>query len=98
MQQQPEAVYYYPGQIECKAKWDVTQIWDPRQTPLYKQKPSAITKQKAETVRIARGRNAERARNLGIEYNPKNGLEETKKTKKKFSLFKRKKKTVNKTP
>lgn len=98
MQQQPEAVYYYPGQIECKAKWDITQIWDPRQTPLYKQKPSAITKQKAETVRIARGRNAERARNLGIEYNPKNGLEETKKTKKKFSLFKRKKKTVNKTP
>ncbi len=98
MQQQPEAVYYYEKQIECKAKWDITETWNPRQTPLYKQKPSAITKQKAETIKKARGRNAERARALDIEYNPKNGLDNIKKAKKKFLFFKNKKNKVTETP
>ncbi|MCR5077249.1 MAG: Ig-like domain-containing protein [Prevotella sp.] len=69
-QTQPEAVYYYPKSIECKAKRDVQGTWNPRQLPLYRQKPGAITKQKADTQRKARNRNQERARNLGIEYRP----------------------------
>lgn len=45
---QPEAVYYYTKEIECKAKRDVRITWNPRQTPLYLQKPAKITKQKAD--------------------------------------------------
>lgn len=92
LQQQPEGVYYYGKQIECKAKWDITETWNPLSTPLYKQKPGAITKQKAETVRKARSRNAERAKKLGIEYNPKNGLDNTQKVKTKLFFFKHKNK------
>lgn len=77
-QRQPEAVYYYPKEIECKAKWDIRELWNPRQLPLYRQKPEAITKQKADKQRTIRSRNAERAKKLGIDYNPKNGLEGTK--------------------
>ncbi|MBM6992255.1 MAG: Ig-like domain-containing protein [Prevotella sp.] len=65
---QPEAVYYYPEEIECKAKWDVTRTWDPTSTPLYRQKPSSITKQKADKEKQIQHRNLERAKKLGIEY------------------------------
>ena len=65
-QRQPEAVYYYPKAIECKAKRDVQGTWNPRQLPLYKQKPAAITKQKADAQRKVKRRNAERARSLDI--------------------------------
>ena len=65
-QRQPEAVYYYPKSIECKAKRDVQGTWNPRQTPLYKQKPAAITKQKADVQRKIKRRNIERARSLDI--------------------------------
>ena len=37
---------------------------------LTRQKPSQITKQKAEQTRQVKQRNAERARKLGIEYLP----------------------------
>ena len=66
-QREPEAVYYYPKSIECKAKRDVQGTWNPRLLPLYQQKPGAITKQKADTQRKARSRNLERARSLGID-------------------------------
>lgn len=79
LQQQPEAVYYYPGEIECKAKWDVRETWSPRSKPLNMQKPAAIVKQKADQKKKPTYRNAERAKRLGIEYNPKNGLQTTKK-------------------
>lgn len=85
LQQQPEAVYYYPGQIECRAKWDVRETWEPRRNPLNRQKPGAITKQKAETKRKVVRQNAERASRLGIEYNPKNGLDQTSKKAKRKS-------------
>ena len=65
-QRQPEAVYYYPKAIECKAKRDVQGTWNPRQLPLYKQKPAAITKQKADAQRKIKRRNTERARSLDI--------------------------------
>lgn len=55
---QPEPVYYYPGKIELKRGWDSEQPWDVRSTPLVKQKPAAITKQKAEAKRKIQNRNA----------------------------------------
>jgi hypothetical protein len=55
---QPEPVYYYPGKIELKRGWDSEQPWDVRSTPLIKQKPAAITKQKAEAKRKIQNRNA----------------------------------------
>ena len=67
---QPEAVFYYPGKIECKAKWDMTETWNPKTTPLYRQKPTEITKQKADKQKTIQRRNAERARQLGITYTP----------------------------
>ena len=65
---QPEAVYYYPREIECKEKWDVTQQWNALAKPLYQQKPRAITKQKPDQAKKLQNRNAERAKQLGIEY------------------------------
>ena len=66
---QAESVYYYPREIECKERWDVTQQWNLTAVPRYKQKPQAITKQKADGEKKLKNRNADRARNLGIEYN-----------------------------
>ena len=65
---QAESVYYYPREIECKERWDVTHKWDLTATPRFKQKPQAITKQKADGEKKLKNRNADRARNLGIEY------------------------------
>ena len=65
---QPEPVWYYHDEIECKAKWDVTLSWQPQATPLNEQKPQAITKQKGEQKRKITQRNIERARKLGIDY------------------------------
>ena len=66
---QAEAVYYYPREIEIKERWDVTQQWNLTAVPRYKQKPLAITKQKADAEKKQRNRNLDRARELGIEYN-----------------------------
>ena len=68
---QAEEVYYYPGYIECKAKWDVTESWDPKATLLSRQKPGAITKQKPDKEKKVKNQNAERAKKLGIQYIPK---------------------------
>lgn len=68
---QAEEVYYYPGYIECKAKWDVTESWDPKSTLLSRQKPGAITKQKPDKEKKVKNQNAERAKKLGIQYIPK---------------------------
>ena len=64
---QPEEVYYYPEAIESRAKWDLTKTWNLTEKPLYRQKPGAVTKQKADAKKTIRQRNAERARNMGIE-------------------------------
>lgn len=67
--QQAESVYYYPREIEAKAKWDITLQWQVNSTPRFKQKPAAIVKQKSNNKkRQLRNRNADRARSLGIEY------------------------------
>ena len=43
---QPEEVFYFPEEISLRANWDVTQSWDIKELPLYRQKPKAITKNK----------------------------------------------------
>ena len=65
---QAEEMYYYPQSIECKEKFDVTLPWNLTSTPLIRQKPAAITKQKPDKEKQLRNRNADRARELGIEY------------------------------
>jgi len=68
-QRQPEAVMYYPREIECKERWDVSLSWNPAGTKLTAQKPATLVKQKdKENKKTIRNRNAERARELGIEY------------------------------
>lgn len=64
---QPEEVYYYNGTVETKAKWDITKEWNLTLLPLDKQKPAAITKQKAEAEKKIQNRNAKRAADKGIE-------------------------------
>lgn len=71
LQQQPEEVYFMPERIDCRAKWDVTRTWNPTSTPLYRQKPAKITKQRADQKKSIQNRNAERAKSLGITYTPK---------------------------
>ena len=68
---QPEMVYFYPKQIECKAKWDISETWNPVQLPLFKQKPATLVKQKGNSKKTIRSKNAERASKLGIPYSPK---------------------------
>ncbi len=68
---QPEEVFYDTKAIECKAKWDLTHNWNIRLLPLTQQKPGAITKQKPEEQKKLKNRNADRAREMGIEYKPK---------------------------
>lgn len=63
---QPEEVWYYPEDIQCKAKWDVTERWNLTARPLNEQKPAAITKQKADKQKKLQNRNADRAQKLGI--------------------------------
>lgn len=69
--EQAEEVYYYQQLIECKAKWDVTESWDPLARELSHQKPSAITKQKPDKEKKVKNQNAQRAQKLGIQYIPK---------------------------
>lgn len=69
--QQAEEVYYYPEVIECKAKWDLTESWDPLARELSLQKPGAITKQKPDKEKKVKNQNVQRAVKLGIQYVPK---------------------------
>ena len=65
---QAEAVYYYPEETECKAKWDVTRNWNLTARKRFDQKPAAIVKQKADKEKKLKNRNVERAKQMGKEY------------------------------
>ena len=78
---QPEDVYYYPKEVECKEKWDITQAWNLTGTPRFKQKPRAIVKQKPEAEKKLKNRNADRAKKLGIVYNKDKNVKLEKTTK-----------------
>lgn len=78
---QPEDVYFYPKEVECKEKWDITQTWNLTGTPRFKQKPRAIVKQKADAEKKLKNRNADRAKKLGIVYNKDKNVKLEKTTK-----------------
>ncbi len=66
---QPEDVYYYTREIEAKEKFDMTLQWNLTERKRNVQKPSKIVKQQPDKEkRRKQNRNAERARQLGIEY------------------------------
>ena len=66
---QPEEVYYYPRDIEAKEKFDMTLQWNLTERKLNQQKPGKIIKQQPDKEKKRKkNRNAERARQLGIEY------------------------------
>ena len=65
---QAEAVYYYPEETECKAKYDITRSWNLMERKRFEQKPMAIVKQKPEKEKKLHNRNLERAKQLGKEY------------------------------
>lgn len=56
----PEEVFYFPVKLEIRANWDFEQTWRVDELPLTRQKPSELVKQKTETKKSARSRNAER--------------------------------------
>ena len=59
-QLQAEETFYYPGALNLRAQWDVTQDWTPTAQPLNRQKPLKITKQKPDKEKTIKNRNAER--------------------------------------
>jgi hypothetical protein len=65
----PERVFYYPGELDLKAKFDITQDWNVLSTSLDKQKPEAITTQKPDKEKSIKNRNAERERQMNRNKN-----------------------------
>jgi len=65
---QPEEVYFKTDIINCKAKWDLTTDFNVQSKVLFKQKPSALIKQKGESKKKQTARNAKRAVELGVKY------------------------------
>lgn len=65
---QPEPVYYFDEEVECKEKWDVSRQWNLTAKPWFEQKPAKITKQKPDQAKKLRNRNIDRAKQLGKEY------------------------------
>ena len=65
---QAEPVYYYPEEIACKAKWDLSRSWNLTDRPRYQQKPTKLIKQKPDQQKKLKNRNIERAKQLGIQY------------------------------
>ncbi len=66
---QPEDMYYYPREIEAKEKFDMTLQWSLTERKRNQQKPGKIVKQQPDKEKKRKqNRNAERARQLGIEY------------------------------
>lgn len=59
-QRQPEEVYYYPGKLNLRAQWEISQDWNPTSTPLFKQKPDKITKQKPDKKKDKKSKNQQR--------------------------------------
>lgn len=73
-QTQAEETFYYPGALNLRAQWEVTQTWNPLDTPRYKQKPAKITKQKPDKEKTIKNRNAERTRKGGSKGNTNSSM------------------------
>lgn len=65
---QPEDVYYYPKEVNIRAKWNISETWDVSRKPRNEQKPSKLVKTKGSSKKKQqKGRNLKRAQDLGIE-------------------------------
>lgn len=85
---QAEEVYFYPDDVECKEKWDITKTWNVLAKPLYEQKPGTLIKQKSDKQKKKlQNRNVDRAKQLGIEYVKKEQSKEQKKKEKKAKKY-----------
>ena len=73
-QTQAEETFYYPGALNLRAQWEVTQAWNPLDTPRFKQKPAKITKQKPDKEKTIKNRNAERTRKGGSKGNTNSSM------------------------
>lgn len=62
---QPEEVFYFPSPIDVRANWDIEQTWRVKDLPLVEQKPRELIKQKEDTKKTPKSRNAERALQRG---------------------------------
>ena len=60
LQQQPEPTYFFPGGLNLRADWEVTQTWAPTAKPRFEQKPGKITKQKPDKEKSSRDLNKKR--------------------------------------
>lgn len=75
---QPEECFYYPGMINLKKNWDIEQTWDIFATPVDKQKPEAIKKNKPEkkkweeTPKPTENEGEEELDEFGNPYDPNN--------------------------
>lgn len=57
---QGEEAFFYPGALELKAGWEITQTWNPHMRPLQQQKPDKITKQKPDKAKNLHSKNQQR--------------------------------------
>lgn len=56
----PEEVFYFPQKLSLKANWELEQDWAIRSIDRSKQKPTDITKQKADKQKTIKQRNLQR--------------------------------------
>ena len=61
--------HFYPV-VKAQDGTDITESWNPKGKPLYRQKPGVITKQKPDKDKKIKNQNAERAKQLGLQYIP----------------------------
>ncbi|MCF0196649.1 MAG: Ig-like domain-containing protein, partial [Bacteroidaceae bacterium] len=61
----PEEVFYFPRPLVLRAQWDMEQEWDLRGIPITRQKPTELTKQKADKKKTIKQRNKERKEKKG---------------------------------
>ena len=60
---QPEEVFYFPRPLPVRQRFEVEQQWNYRAIDPTRQKPKAITKQKADKEKTVKDRNREREQN-----------------------------------
>lgn len=57
---QGEEAFFYPGALDLRAGWEITQTWNPHMRPLQQQKPDKITKQKPDKAKDLHSKNQQR--------------------------------------
>lgn len=71
---QGEEAFFYPGALELRAGWEVTQTWNPLMRPIHQQKPGKITKQKPDKEKDIHSKNQQREQEKkGNKRNGSNG-------------------------